>query len=261
MQAIRAHRRAGNDLRAATLALQITDKYPNEPAVTQYGEQVLSELRNRFLHVEVSCGGCTLDLDGTLQEYLAFFAEPGTSHTIIAHFESGDVKQEVSGAAGEKRTLTLEPSMSELGPGVGAQNTGANAADSGAAGDQEAEKGGKKGLSPVYTYVGGGLTVALAVGIVVSGVSAVSSRKEFDKDHPKGCAEGDTKCEKEWNNGAAKQTLANVFIGLTAAAGVATGVIAIFFTDWSSGDSKSKDVTADVTLLPGGGAFSVKTQF
>lgn len=269
MQAIRAHRNSGNDLRAATLSLQLSIRYPQEPAVAKYGNDVLNELTGKYLRIEVTCGGCSLDLDGTLQEYLIFFAEPGVSHSIVAHFDTGDIKQDVAGSAGETRALAFEPPVNggQVGtvPGVGPGGEGDLVAGTAETGQAKADSK-KKGLSPIYTLIGGGLTVALGVTTVVLGVNVVQSKDAFDKKYPPAndnyaCRVAGDVCKKEYQDGVDKQTLTNVFIGITAGVGVLTAVVGIFFTDWSKKEKKTDAATAGVVLLPGGGAFTVKAKF
>jgi hypothetical protein len=267
IQAIRSHKNAGNELRAATLALQLSTKYPQEPAVAKYGNEVLNELAGKYLRIEVTCGGCSLDLDGTLQEYLVFFAESGVAHAVVAHFEAGDVKEEVSGGAGETRTLAFEaPVGGEAGTSPGGNGKNGEAAL--VAGTPESGQGKaetkKKGLSPVFTLIGGGVTVALGVTTAVLSVNVLKSKDAFDKKYPSNtdaCKNAEPACTNEFNDGRAKQRLANVFIGLTVGVGVVTTVVAIFFTDWSKKSKTTETPSAGISLLPGGGAFTVKTHF
>jgi hypothetical protein len=270
MQAIRAHRNGGNDLRAATLALQLSIKYPQEPAVAKYGSDVLNELAGKYLRIEVTCGGCSLDLDGTLQEYLIFFTEPGVSHSLVAHFDAGDVKEDVSGSAGETKALAFELPVpgGEVGTGTGVTAPGGEGElAASTTGTGQAKTGSKsKGLSPVYTLIGGGVTVALGVTTAVLGVSVIKSKDDFDKKYPPdndnyACRNAQTACEKDYQDGVDKQTLTNVFIGITAGMGVLTAVVGIFFTDWSKKEKKTEAPSAGVLLLPGGGAFTVRANF
>jgi hypothetical protein len=276
MQAIRAYRNAGNELRAATLALQITIKYPQEPAVTQYGTEVLKELEGRFLRLEVSCGGCTLDLDGTLQEYMIFFTDPDATHSVIAHFDAGDVKQEVTGAAGETRTLTFEPPLP--GGAIAGAATGAGSTTE-AQPQTETDDSSKTGsgkklrvIPPVVTFIAIGVTAALGITSAVMGANLIASGSEFDKQYPKSkqeeiCAANypdKSACEKMLKknaDGVDQQKVTNIVIGVTAGVAVITAVGAIFFTDWSKLKKNPEKTSAMLSLMPNGGMLSVKSRF
>ncbi|MCG8556235.1 MAG: hypothetical protein MJD61_13245 [Proteobacteria bacterium] len=117
LQAIRAHQRAGNALRAASLSLRLLYEYPKERKVARYARSILAKTRGQFLRVEARCVGawllinpeqnvlaredCTIELDGILQEHPSFFVAPGATHRIVAHFRTGDVAKAVSGKKGD----------------------------------------------------------------------------------------------------------------------------------------------------------------
>ena len=91
IQAARSLQQAGQAARAATLALRLTPSTPNNPPPLQFGERMLEQLSGQLVRVEVTCGSCTLDVDGSLQEWSAFYRRPRRrTHTVIASFETGD---------------------------------------------------------------------------------------------------------------------------------------------------------------------------
>ncbi len=55
LQAIRAYQRAGNDLRAATLALRLVERFPDAGTSVDQAQHALDEVRGRFFLVEVAC--------------------------------------------------------------------------------------------------------------------------------------------------------------------------------------------------------------
>src|SRR5690606_26751605 len=63
IQAVRAHGRAGNELRAATLALRLEALYPDDRAATRAAAVALRPA-GQFARVDVTCEGCRLQLDG-----------------------------------------------------------------------------------------------------------------------------------------------------------------------------------------------------
>jgi len=93
------------------------------------------------------------------------------------------------------------------------------------------------GISPVWFFVGAGLTVAAAVPAIVFGADASSLNDDF--------LAGDDGAE---DPGRGAQTRANVLWGVTGALGVATVLVGVFAVDWS-GDDGSK---TSVGLSPNG---------
>src|SRR5262245_56592242 len=99
MQAVRAHHKAGNALKASSLALQLKLEYGAEPAAVQYADTILGENAAQYVQVQVHCDECSLEVDGSVQQYPVFFVEPSVGHTISATFSTGAVSEEVSGNA------------------------------------------------------------------------------------------------------------------------------------------------------------------
>jgi hypothetical protein len=272
MQAIRAHRQAGNELRAGTLALQLSLQYTGEPAAAQYAEQVLQELQPKYVRVDVSCEGCNVDLDGTLQEYLLFFVEPEITHTVVAHFETGDVDDEVSGVAGESRMLLFE--APEPPPGVdptlgGTGSTGSDQTIIGIGDEPEIDS--TKPLPPLATIIGASVTAALGGATLGFWLWAKAGVDEYEKkaaeaNDPNLDAEtraaAKDKAQELLDSGQTKDLLTTTFLIATGVAAASTGVIAIFFTDWSGGgDEDSDSFSGAIVPIPNGGMATVNLQF
>jgi hypothetical protein len=87
--AVRSHRQTDgryHEVRAATLALELSERYPTQRAAMRIAQQTLSELSSRLARVVVSCDAeCEIEVDGVLQSRREFFLEPG-SRTLTAHF-------------------------------------------------------------------------------------------------------------------------------------------------------------------------------
>lgn len=251
MQAIRAHQKAENLARAATLALMLQQEYPGEGQAVQYAEQILAEAAPTLFRVDVECSGCEIDLDEAVQQGRAFFVEADTTHSIVAHFSTGDVSREVSGAAGESTTLEISAPAAQVDPSVD---------PSGEPSGQQA--GQSEGLPPVVTFVAAGVTVALAIGTIISAVDMYAGASEYEKAANQAESSGNI---DDWNKAnkllADKrgQTRTNVLIGATLVSAVATGVIAAVLTDWSS--EEEADTHAAIVPTPHGVMGFVESRF
>jgi tetratricopeptide (TPR) repeat protein len=267
IQAARAHQQAGHQSRAATLALRIVTEYPNEAAAVQYAQGLLDQLAAKFVRVDIACDGCTIDVDGTLQESQSFFVDPDVVHVVTASFETGERKGEVSGSAGETKTIEItapppmpHPPTETTDPTHGGMN------------DNE-----PKPLPPLVTFIGAGVTAALLGTAIWSRIDTNNGVDPYKKaaDAWKGCLDdhgGDeSKCKSQfgaakdkYDDGKSKETRNNVLWVATGVAGAATGVIALFFTDWSGeGDKNAQARAPRLSLVPtyGGAALWMKGKF
>lgn len=88
----------------------------------------------------------------------------------------------------------------------------------------------RRGLSPIVTYVGAGITLAMAGATVAAGILAKDRHDEFVD---KGCDKGPgPDCRDLRDEGLPLMIGTNLFLGLSVLAAAATTVIAIGFTDW-----------------------------
>lgn len=243
MQAIRAHQKAENVARAATLALTLQTDYPGEAQAVQYAEQILSESAPNLFRVEVECSACEIDLDEAVQQGRSFYVEPDTHHSIVVHFSTGDVTRDVSGGAGEE--ITIEVSA----PAARIEVTEDPASDG-----QTPTEGASEGLPPVVTFVGAGVTGVLLVATIISAVDMYAGVDEYKK----AAKAGDPKAQELYDE-ARGQTRTNVLIGITAASAIATGVIAFALTDWSS--DEEADTHAAVVPTADGVMGFVESRF
>lgn len=271
MQAIRAHERNDNAARAATLALELTSSYRDDQAANEFANTVLNKHSGSLLKVQVTCDeDCKLDLDGKLQEYLAFFVSPDTSHQLTATFETGSKSAQVEGPAGESREISFEaPPAPPLVPIVSRPE------------EDTLDRGSRPPLSPLFTWVGVGVTVALGAATVISGLDTRAGVPEYERvaEQSRNCMLQGGDCTKlaadaaaRLDEGQARELRTNVLIGVTAAAAVGTGVIAFVLTDWSGDEpvqntsarsSARKSWTARLRLEPrlGGAATVLEGQF
>jgi hypothetical protein len=118
------------------------------------------------------------------------------------------------------------------------------------------------GLSPIFTYVGAGVTGALLVGSIVATLEVNAAVEDFE-DAAREYQSCQSDCDALYDEGQElladgedKQTIRNVLWVATGAAAVGTAVIALTLTDWS-GDDSDPDVSLRVAPdLHGGGAFA-----
>jgi hypothetical protein len=244
MQAIRAHEHNDNHARAATLAFELSRAYSDDKAAVDYATGVLSKQAGNLLHVEVACDqDCKLDLDGKLQEFLSFFTTPSTAHQLTATFESGSKKATVQGAAGETRTIEFEAPPPPATPATIPLR------------DIESDSladGSHAPLQPLYTWIGLGVTGALGIATIISGIDARAGVPAYEKAAAASrdcmmtddCASRQATAKSLLKAGEGRELRTNVLIGATAFAAVGTGVIALLLTDWSGGDSGSAAGTA-----------------
>lgn len=259
MQAVRSHQRAGQPARAATLALRVMQEYPDETAANEYAQGVLGELADQFFRVDVVCD-CRLDLDGTLQEFHSFFLTAGTTHTLTAHFDTGQRTQEISGAAGENRTVEFEapppPETPVTTPAVQEEPRARPAT-------REPTDTDRRPLPPLVTFIGGGVTVALAAGSVVSLLDQNSKVDAFEKaakawQEMRGNEVLRLAAEDKYDAGKSAETRTTVLWIATGVLGAGTAVVALFLTDWSGGDDDHRGVALRMAPTPGG-AFGAVT--
>jgi hypothetical protein len=91
MGAVRAHRQLEelpHLVRAATLALRLQSRYPNDPRARALAQRTLTELAPRVSRVRVECNGCEIEIDGVLQSSADFFVAPGAHRARMRWGES-----------------------------------------------------------------------------------------------------------------------------------------------------------------------------
>ena len=256
--AIRARRKAGQLARAATLATLAASRYPKDAATVAVVREVLKESHAKLDHVTLHCTpDCGVAADGRAISIedgpdCIFYVEPGDHALVVSWSADRNKTANLTATAGGEDTLSFEAPPVAPAPApvvVAPPPTPPPAAT--------------KPLSPVFFYVGAGLT-AVALGITVwSGVDAESNpgAAAVKRD----CVGQGTSCP-EYQQGLSEQTRTNALIAPTAAMGAATAVVGVFFTRWSSGTADGPPpapppVQGSFVPLPGGGAFSVRGTF
>ena len=251
-QAIKSYMRANQLARAATLALELQEEFADDEQAGQLADETLQEAAPRLVRVDVDCNGCEVTLDDKVQNKPSFFVTPGGNHRIVGSFPSGQSEKEFyAGEAGEAVELRLPPPQGRTPPPAD-DFQGYESPD-----ETEEQPSGRfnlfspeeprseeagKGLPPLVTIVGAGLTAALAIAIIPAGLSAKSKGAAYDEvantlqqdcnQMPNMCDALVSKATARYNSAHSAQTLTNVLIGSTLVTGAATAIIGIFFTDW-----------------------------
>jgi hypothetical protein len=102
-------------------------------------------------------------------------------------------------------------------------------------------------VSPTVALVGGATTLVLASVTLWSGLDTTKAHDAYVAAPTK---EG-------WDNGRSKQLRTNILIGATAAAGVTTALIAIFWTKWHDEETLPPPGAPRVGVVPSDGGLSV----
>lgn len=247
IQAVRSHDRAGNTLRAATLALRLLDLYGDEEMARTIGEPIVEAAASQYFRVDIECDAeCSMDLDGMLVGHPSVFLEASSQHAVIVHFEHGDREETVIGEAGDRIQLTFEappappPSDDPLPPRDEPSRPGTET---------------RSGISPAWFVAGLAFTLGATGAAVWSGMDTLSAADDYEAaPTTEGLSEG-RDLERRSN------ILGGVAIGL----GLTTVVLAIV-TDWGGSDddeeaASAQAVHATVGLSPQGGTIVLEGRF
>ena len=263
LQAVRANQRGGNTLRASNLALRLQTQYPRERQALRVADPLVSAANRAFLRVDVTCAGCTVDLDGTLQEWTSFYLEPGADHVVGAHFETGDAEaQHVNGAAGAQQALTftapppppepvavVEPRHGWPANALRHHDGAATDDDPGAAGESGGTHGartGASGLSPIVFLASAAATVVAGGVLIWSGVDTTAGVADYEANPTQAALDA----------GQSKELRTNILIAATGVLGATTLVFALL-TNWS-GQQEAAPPAVEATITPvAGGAVGV----
>jgi hypothetical protein len=222
--AARSWQRAGEDVRAANLYARYLREAPPDAPDRDQATAALRTLTARMGRIEPHAAGVEkLRLDGKAVEAPVVYVAAG-EHIAEADDKGRLVRKVVRVTAGELVSVTLAPEPKSapvvvVGPPPPPPIAPAPA---------------RKPLSPVVPLIGGVLTAVAGGLAIASGLDTRSKRDDFLDD----------RTQPRLDDAFASQTRTNVMIGTTAGLGVITGVIAIFFTDWSGGSTSEGSTMA-----------------
>jgi hypothetical protein len=244
LQAVRAHDKAGNVLRAANLGLELRDEYPRDtPSVRAADAMIERAARDNLLVHAVCEKQCTLELDGALIRHASFFVTPDVEHSVKASFEDGETSTTVEGAAAEETEVTLLAPAPPPPPPV-----------------------------PRWAFYSSlGATVALGAVTIWAGVDANRGVSEYEAAaqtanspgiNTSGSPTPAERAQALLDEGQQKERRTNILIGVTAGMAVTTAVLGVF-TNWKgeSREPSSKRVEAAVGATPRGGGLTIRGRF
>ncbi len=234
--AIRARRDAKQLARAATLAAIAQQRYPEDASTKQLAKETLDAAAPQLHEYTITCSvECAVAADGRVVSQSdavehRIFLDPGTHDLGISFTRGPAVAQKIEATKGGKDTLSFAvPPPEGPPPPV----------------DRAVEKPAppppppphEKPLGPVVFFVGAGLTVAAGAATVWSGLDTQSApgvdavRRE--------CAGKDESCPA-YQEGQDKELRTNIALGATIGLAVLTGVVGVFFTQWSSAKPEAR---------------------
>ena len=254
--AIRARKKAGELARAATLANIAATRYPKDAVTMALVQEILKDAHGKLDRVTLKCTpDCGVAADGraisaTDGPQAVFYLDPGEHALVVSWSADRNKSSTVTATAGGEDSLSFEaPPLPVAAPVAVVDAPVAPPA-----------KSSSKPLPPYVFYAAAGATL-VALGVTVwSGVDAENNpgTTAVMRD----CVGQGTSCA-EYQQGRSAQLRTNVLIGTTAALGAATGVIGVFFTQWSGAKTEARPapISGSVMPLPGGGAFSLNGSF
>jgi hypothetical protein len=244
LQAVRAHHKAGNSIRAANLALQLRDEYPSDARSKQISDAVIGAVQPANVLVKGQCEKtCTLELDGALVQHPVFFVTPDVEHSLKAAFDNGETSTFVQGAAGSVKEVTLAAPAPPPPPPV-----------------------------PRWAFFSSlGATVALGAVAAWSGIDANKGVDAYESAARTASSPGinngssptpEEQAQALLEEGRQKERRTNILIGVTAGMAATTAVLGVF-TNWKgeSRDATSKRIEPSIGVSTKGGALTIKGRF
>jgi len=218
--AARSWQRAGEEVRAATLFARYLREAPADAPDRDQANAALRTLTARLGRIEPHAAGVDkLRLDGKLVEAPVVYVAPG-EHVAEGDDRGARVRKVVTVRAGEQVSVTVAPEAKPT-PAIGPPR------------GEAAIEPARKPLSPLVPAIGGALTAVVGGFTIASGLDTVSKRDAFLDD----------KTQDRLDTAFSSQSRTNVLLGTTIGLGVITGVIAVFFTDWSGPTTPSREAS------------------
>ena len=244
LQAVRAHHKAGNSIRAANLALQLRDEYPSDARSIKIADAVIATVKPTSVLVSAVCEkACTLEIDWALAQHPTFFVTPDVEHSLKAAFDNGETSTFVQGTAGAIKNVTLAAPAPPPPPPV-----------------------------PRWAFFSSlGATVALGAVAAWSGIDANKGVSAYESAarsaSSPGINTGGSPTPQEQaaallDEGQQKERRTNILIGVTAGMAATTAVLGVF-TNWKgeSRDASSKRIEPSIGVSTKGGALTIKGRF
>ncbi len=238
--AVRNREAAGQEARAATLALRALERYPNDKDTHDVAQGAIDRLSPKLARVRATCDQpCRLTVDGGLVSAQPvasrdFFVSAGP-HTIEAQWSGRpSVARSVETANGATASVAFEapPPAPETAPANKPEAPPPQSASGPTSNSAKLDTGSASsgGWSPAVFWVGTGLTV-IAGGLTTwSGLDTLEARDAYEEDPS----------QDGYDDGVKLEQRTNILAGATAGLGVATILIGIFATDWGGGQPSAQ---------------------
>jgi hypothetical protein len=219
--AARSWQRAGEEVRAANLFARYLREAPADAPDRDQANAALRALTARLGRIEPHAAGVDkLRLDGKNVDAPVVYVAPG-EHVAEGDDKGAHVRKVVTVRAGEQISVTVAPEP-KVSPVLGPPRSEAPTEPA------------RKPLPPLVPLIGGALTAVAGGFTIASGLDTVSKRDAFLGD----------KTQDRLDTAFSSQSRTNVLLGTTIGLGVVTGVIAVFFTEWSGSVTPSKEASA-----------------
>lgn len=226
--AIRARRDAGHRARAATLAAIAKRKYADDAATAKAADDAIADARPHTFEVLVTSPvECSVAVDRRIVleqklRSLSFFVDPGRHEVVVSWSDDRTRAVSIDARAGASQTLALAPPP----PPPARISTPAPApALVPIATSTEARP-----FPPAVFLAGAALTAVGAAATLWSGLDA-KNNPGADAVRRDCVGQGDG-CP-EYQQGLSAQRRTNILLAATGGAAVLTGVVGLFFTQWS----------------------------
>lgn len=257
IQAIRSHEHAGNHLRAGSLALRLEARYGSDRQAARQAHTTLQTASHDFLRVDVTCdASCTVELDGTVEDFTSFFVDPASAHTVVAAFDTGSAPaQTTAGAAGETQTLSFaRPAPPPVVTTTVATTTTTTTETATTSEPPPPPAPSSSGLHPAVALTMMGLTLA-SIGVLAwSAVDMYDGVPAYNANPT----------QAAYDDGHAREIRTDVMWGVTGAL-AATSVLLAIFSDWSfgagSGASERQAAAVSFFAAPTGAGFVLRGGF
>jgi len=272
-QAIRARQAAGQTARAATLAAQALERYPDDETTKTLARETLDKVAATLFKLTISCASpCVLaegtrTIPGEANARWTVYLVPGKT-SLSASFvgDAGAARHEVNATAGGSGELRLEPEA-QRAPSHNPPETNPTTQDKTAKPPvNKAEEtiapnpptaAPSSGLPKAVFFVGLAATAGALGATIWSGLDTLDS-PGVDAVRA-ACAGKDETCPL-YQEGRSKQTRTNILIGATAGTAAITAAIGIFFTNWRGAPKPQTGRTLLPTLAIGDGKTIVGAQ-
>lgn len=228
--AIRAHKQIGtvpHTARAATLALRLKGRAPNDAAANRSADDVIAGASSSLGRITVRCDGCQIEVDGVLEAAPDLFAAPG-EHKVVGHWQNGQTAtKSVDARAGKNDVLDwMDVKAVASAPSRATTPGSPLAVHDVPDGSRETSKG----LPPVVALSGAALTAVLGGATAISWFAdAVPAGNKLIRDAESTHAPDPAQEDRVHS----AETRTTVLLAATACTAAASLVVGLFFTRWS----------------------------